>query len=178
MSTTFRILSGLPPYGPSAVQFSPDGSGIHREGLVIGFSPGTGDWIGNFQRGGTAFDAVVPHPDGMSVIVVAGGQGYIVAPSRGNVTMMFGGDITGVVVAGPEQLVLSTFTDFRAFGSGGPQWRTRRISCDGFRSLRVEGGELRGEACTYAGDMWVGFGVQLGSGETTGGAYPRSSEGM
>jgi len=105
---------------------------MHREGFVVEFRHASGDWVGNFQRGGTGFDAALPHPDGQSVIIVAGGEGYVIAPSSRTQTTVFGGDITNVVFNGPEQVVLSTFTDFLAFDANGEQWRTRRLSWDGF----------------------------------------------
>jgi hypothetical protein len=64
--TAFQALPGLPPYGPLPRQFSLDGRGTHREGFVVEFKHGTEDWVGNFQRGGTGFDAALPHPDGES----------------------------------------------------------------------------------------------------------------
>lgn len=160
------------------MQFSVDGRGTHREGFVVEFKCAAGDWVGNFQRGGIGFDAAVRHPDGESVIVVAGGQGYVVDASRRMVTMMVGANITRVIVNTPEQVVLSTFTDFRALSAGGQQWRTRRLSWDGFQSLRIESGDLVGKAWTPVGDRWIEFRVQLATGEATGGAYPQGTEGL
>ena len=171
MTIQFEVLAGLPPYGALPTQFSAGGRGTHREGFVVRFSGDGGDWVGNFQRGVTGFDVAVPHPDGHSVIVIAGGQGYIIEPSSRQATGTFGVDITGVIRNGAEQLIASTFTDLEAIGREGPQWRTRRLSWDGLRSLRVEDGELVGEGWTPAGDQWIAFRVDLASGIAIGGAY-------
>jgi hypothetical protein len=69
-------------------------------------------------------------------------------------------------------LVFCTFTGLEAFGRDGALWRTRQLSWDGLRSLRVEDGDLVGEGGTFAGDRWIGFRVDLASGTAVGGAYP------
>jgi antitoxin ParD1/3/4 len=52
----FRILPGLPAVGKPAISFSPDGTGLHAEGLVVDFD---GQWQGNFAKGKTSHDAVL-----------------------------------------------------------------------------------------------------------------------
>ena len=48
----FEILSGLPPYGPSAEAFSATGQGKHKEGFVVRFRADDDNaWVGNFQPG-------------------------------------------------------------------------------------------------------------------------------
>ena len=76
----FKILAGLPVYGDLPEQFSATGIGMHREGFVVQFFPSEkiASWIGNFQRGLNFFDEAFEHPDGSSVVVVAGGECYIV----------------------------------------------------------------------------------------------------
>jgi hypothetical protein len=170
--TRLEVLGGLPPYGPLPAQFCAGGHGTHREGFVVQFGGRTGVWVGNFQPGVTGFDVALAHPDGRSVIVVAGGQGYVIDPSSRQLTAIFGVDITGVIQNGAEQLVFSTFTNLEAFGRDGAQWRTRRLSWDGLRSLRVEGEDLVGEGWTFAGDQWISFRVDLTSGTAVGGAFP------
>jgi hypothetical protein len=172
MPTRLEGLAGLPPHVPSLVQFSAGGSGTHREGFVVQFGDGAGVWVGNFQRGVTGFDLALVHPDGESVIVVAGGQGYVIDPSSRQLTETFGVDVTGMIQSGAEQLVFSRFTDLEAFGRDGARWRTRRLSWDGLRSVRVEDGDLVGEGWTFAGDQWIAFRVDLDSGTAIGGAYP------
>src|SRR6185312_14109421 len=81
ITDTWQILAGLPAYGALAISFSPDGHGGHSEGLVVEFSPpASPSWVGNFQRGGGRLDSVIQHPDDRHVIVIAGGQGYVIDP--------------------------------------------------------------------------------------------------
>ena len=167
----FRVLPGLPPYGPPAKPFGSD-QGRYREGFVVEFQDENATWIGNFIGGGTDFDRVLEHPDGRSAIVIASGLGFTIDPHAREATSMFGGLITGVVYSGRDRIVFSTFTEFEAHGPAGREWRTRQLSGDGFRFLRIEGATLRGEAWSPSPDTWREFSVELATGEATGGAYP------
>jgi hypothetical protein len=149
----------------------PSGSGRYREGFVVEFQNETGAWVGNFMGGATGFTKVFEHLDGRSVIVIAGGQGYVVNSDSQEVST-FGGALTGIAYRGVDRFVFSTFTELEAYGTTGLRWRTRRLSWDGFRSFRAEGGILQGEAWTPIGEKWTEFSVDLSTGEATGGAYP------
>lgn len=89
-SKLFRALPGLSAYGPLAKGFSLDERGLHREGYAIEFMPDTSEsWVGNFQLGGSLFNAIIEHPNRHHVIVIAGGLGYVIDPvSRGLVTIL------------------------------------------------------------------------------------------
>ena len=77
MAANFEVLPGLPAVGPYPEQFAPDGRPTHSEGLVVRVLPRKGEpWVGNFQRGLSKLDAVLAHPNGNNVIVIAGGQAY------------------------------------------------------------------------------------------------------
>jgi hypothetical protein len=130
MTARFQVLSGLPPYGPLPKQF-PSGSGRYREGFVVEFQNENDVWIGNFIGGATRFSSVFDHLDGPSVIVIAGGQGYVVDVNSQDVSSAFGGSLTGIVDSGVHRFVFSTFTTFEAYGSTGLMWQTRRLSWDG-----------------------------------------------
>ena len=144
----------------------------HREGFVVEFRYDNEVWVGNFQRGLSGFDATITHPDGRSVIVIAGGQGYVIDPRVQNAISTFGGGISSVADAHPHRVVFSTLTEFSAYGAKGEEWRTRRLSWDGFRAIRVEGDTLNGEGWTPAGERWVAFSVDLSTGQAIGAAYP------
>jgi hypothetical protein len=171
MSARFQVLPGLPPYGPLPKQFQ-RGNGRYREGFVVEFENDNGAWVGNFLGGATGFSTVCNHPDERSLIVIAGGQGYVVDPATQKVSLMFGGALTGIAHAEVDRLVFSTFTGFEAYGRGGLEWQTRRLSWDGFQLLRIDGGILHGEAWTPIGGKWMEFHVDLSTGQATGGAYP------
>lgn len=133
----FEVLPGLPPYGPLAVAFSATGQGTQREGFVVRFFPNEGEsWVGNFQPGMTSLSTVEPHPDGQRVIVISGGQGYVIDLNYRNAVQYIGGQYECILRAG-DLLILSTPIDIEAVGPEGQRWKTRRISWAGLEELEV-----------------------------------------
>jgi hypothetical protein len=174
----FEILPGLRGTGPLPEQFSITGKGAHREDLVIKFVPESAtSWVGNFQGGLTGFDAVLDHPNGIDVVVVARGHGYVIRPETKQVVENFGGMIDTVVkVPESKLLVFGCAVHFGCFGENGKRWKSRRISWDGMRNLRVDGIKLHGEAWSplggqKGGGIWEAFELDIRSGEFTGGSY-------
>jgi hypothetical protein len=169
----YEVLPGLPPYGPSAEGFSATGQGKHREGLVVRFFPRSGEsWVGNFQRGWGGCDAVFEYPEGTNiVIVVAGGQGYIVDPEARQCMETFGGSIESAHhVPELNAVVLGDGLWFEAMGPAGLLWRSGRISWDGMCELNVDGLTLSGKAGDPDG-RWTPFTLDLRTGEFDGGSY-------
>lgn len=167
----FKILAGLPVYGDLPEQFSATGIGTHSEGLVVQFFPAENraSWVGNFQRGLTSLNEVFEHPDDSSVIVIAGGDCYIVDIENRKLKDNFGGVFETVIsVPAKNILIFGTSTDFEAVGASGRVWRSRRISWDGIRSLKLESDTLTGEAWSL--DIWLPFSLDINSGEHKGGA--------
>lgn len=163
-----RILSGLPPYGPPPEPFSATGQGTHSQGLVVEFTPqGGARWAGNFQRGLSRFDAV--EAQGALVLVVAGGQGYVIDVASRRCTWTFGAMINAVLRASSGQLVFADGLGLFSFVGGRALWRTRRISLDGFEQLALTGDRVTGLALRSAGDEWVPFTVELATGAVSGG---------
>lgn len=170
----YEVLPGLPATGPWPEQFSATGMGHHKEGLVVRFhQQDRSTWVGNFQRGLTDYDGVVTHPDGKHVIVIAGGQGYVVAPESREVTECLGGAIIQTyVIHNPALIVLDhQGIAFEALSPGGRIWRTQRLSWDGFRSVRIESGRMLGEAWSPMDDRWQRFEVDLVTGASSGGSF-------
>jgi hypothetical protein len=132
-----KILEGLPPYGELPQQFSATGLGTHREGLVVQFVPVSGGpWVGNFQRGMGSLEGIFDHPNPTLLVVVAGGQGYVIEVTARQVKQTFGGMLeTAFEIPKQELLVFGDPTEFQAFGSSGPFWHSARISWDGFMLL-------------------------------------------
>jgi hypothetical protein len=176
----FRILPSLPPYGPLPVQFSATKSGMHKEGLAVEFYPDSATpWVGNFQRGVSQFDRVLDHPDEMLVVVIAGGQGYIVDPSTRSQLASLGVDIDCVFdIPSPKQLIIGNGLWFESHSEYGRQWKTPRISWDGMRSVTLAGDELRGEAWTPLGERWVPFSLNIRSGRVVGGTSAEQGDGL
>jgi hypothetical protein len=170
----FEVLPGLPPYGPLALPFPASGESNHHEGFVVRFFPTESEsWVGNFQPGLTRFSEALAHPDGRHVVVISGGQAYIVDPQRRESAMELGGCHFVSTLQPGDLLVLVSPIDLTALGPEGPLWRTQRISYDGLRALAVNDEILRGEAWSPRGvdDTWVPFEVNLKTGAVAGGSY-------
>jgi hypothetical protein len=168
----FNVLPGLPTSGPMHLSFSETEQGKHREGFVVEFHPADGEtWVGNFARDGfTDFSTAVLHPNGRFVVVVSSGQAYVVDPQRRSVLEMFGGQFQSLfAVADLGLLVFQTPFDFLAINAKRRAWKTHRMAIEEFRSVRVEGARLVGEACDL-GDLWVPFEIDLASGKVKGGS--------
>jgi hypothetical protein len=169
-----RALPGLPPYGPLAEAFSPSGTGVHREGFVVEFSPDDAPtWVGNFQEGTTELRAILREPGTDRTIVIAGGTAYVVDVSTHACAHTFGGAIQEVFQVQEHLLMFSNGLWIEAHGPSGLVWRTRRVSWDGMRDLRLDGDALCGEAYDPMNDEWAPFAVDVRTGEVTGGSYPR-----
>jgi hypothetical protein len=169
----WRVLTGLPATGPPPEQFSATGRGTHREGLVVEVVPDSGDpWIGNFQGGIGGLADVFAEPGTHHLIVVAEGTAYVVDPETRTLVRTFGGGLELVIEdLARHQLIFSNGLWFEAVGGGGTRWRSRRVSWDGLRSVRIEDGAIRGEAFSPFDDDWHGFGIDLADGAAVGGCY-------
>ena len=130
--------------------------------------------MGNFQPGGTAYDTVMVHPNGIEVIVVAHGQAYLIDPERRQLLSVFGGGIYCVLpIPSAEILVIDNFGLWlEALGKAGFLWRTRRVSWDGINDLREVEGKVCGESWDVVNDCGVPFSVDILTGEAQGRAYP------
>lgn len=168
----FEVLPGLPPYGELPKLISASGSPAYREGLVVQFLPGTlEEWVGNFQRGIGNLNLVAMHPNGREVVVIAGGECYLVDPA----TQKFAsgvGDYVDDCFPIPESgaLLLSSGLSFSRLGPSGFEWSTRRLAWDGFQNVRVTSAQATGDAWRFDGS-WHPFRVDLATGQAEGGAY-------
>jgi hypothetical protein len=168
----FEVLPGLPTYGPMAKTFSATGQGMHCEGFVVRFMGRTFEsWVGNFQPGLTKFSGVHEHPDAKHVIVISGGEGYIVDPELQTVSMNLGGMINSVTpIPDKKALLFEEVIHLRLIDPSGIKWCTKRLSWDGIRNISVDEGNILGEAADYT-DTWYPFKVSLDTGKVNGGAY-------
>src|SRR5204863_9019832 len=114
-SMRFEVLPGLPPYGPMAISFTKN-EPEHREGLVIRFFPVASEpWIGNFLGGLTRCNAVLDHPNGKDVIVVAKGDIHVVEPESRSLRHRLACDIEEVIsLPMLNSVIFRGTTDFRA----------------------------------------------------------------
>lgn len=172
----FEILTGLPPYGPLALPFPSNGAGRHREGFVVRFTPGSvGSWVGNFQRGATRYNSVLAHPDSRQVVIVAGGEGYIIDPETRSERPCIMSSTINLAISVPEieQIVLGTDMEFGVIRADGTTWKSGRLSWDGITSVSISGALLTGEAYSPLDDSWHPFTLDLLTGEGLGGSWPK-----
>ena len=170
---SFRKLPGLPPYGPSAQNFSDTGLGKHREGFIVEFFPGENrSWVGNFHRGLNRYDQVLPHFDNRHLVIVSGGSAYIVDPNSKSVAETFGATIEYcLAVEEVDVLVFGNGVWFEFVSSDGHRAQTERISWDGMRNISLNGLTLHGESYDPMQDKWIGFEVDIIEGTVKGGSY-------
>jgi hypothetical protein len=135
----YRVLEGLPPYGPRARPFPPEWGRLGREGLVVEFMPSQSDrWTANFQPGLAGLDEVIVHPDRHHVLVFSSGDLWSVDPElREAVRLAFAIDARWDVSDG--RILSKQGLAFLNVGPSGVVWHTRRLSWDGFSD--VENGQ-------------------------------------
>jgi hypothetical protein len=168
----FKVLTGLPPYGPTAKPFPASGHGAFREGFVVQFeSHELGTWVGNFQPGCTDFSGAYEHPDGKHAVIVSGGAIYIVDPEI-QTTEEFGNGVSSVMQVNMNALLFNEDTNLSFIGPNG-NWKTKRLSWDGICDLSISGDSVLGKGWRYD-DTWHTFTVSLANGSHAGGAYDES----
>jgi hypothetical protein len=125
--------------------------------------------VGNFQPGITRFSGAFAHPDEIHVVVVSGGDIYVVDPESKSAQEL--GRMVVSVTPIPERsaLLLDETLRLSLIDRTGLKWRTQRLSWDGIRNLTVTAGFIRGEGWRYDG-TWHEFEASLETGETNGGA--------
>jgi hypothetical protein len=167
----FRILAGLPPYGPLAMPFPTEWGRLGREGFVIEFTDSAGDrWTANFRPGLGGLNGVGPHPDGRHVLVFAGGDAWSVDPDQREAVLV--GNAIDAQWVVPGGLVLSRQgLAFLRLAASGTLWHTRRLSWDGFQNVLIHGETLTADAWSPLDDSWVPCWVDLASGRSHGGSY-------
>lgn len=165
------LLPGLPPYGPPATPV-PAAWGGWREGVVVSF----GAWTANVQPGIGGLTGVMPHPDGVRVLVLACGDAWVIDAVSQEAACVATAVDAVLAVPGSADLVLSEQgLCMCRLGPDGVVWRTRRLAWDGLRGLAVDGDAIVGEAWDLP-DLWVAVSVTLATGEATGGARAFSGE--
>jgi hypothetical protein len=139
---------------------------------VVRFSPHAGaSWTGNFQPGLTPFSTARRHPDERHVLVIAGGEAYIVDAAAATAGSLPLGAISALwPVPDSRDIVLDRQgIAFLRLGATGLVWHTRRISWDGFRDIAIGPDRIWGQAWTPVSDEFLPFSVDIRTGRTSGG---------
>ena len=164
-------LGGLPGDPPYPIQIALPGASTFREGYVLSVHPSHGEaWIGNFQKGicyYSSFHAL----DDEHLVVVAGGQGYVVNVNSKACVHSFGGDVMLLLPVPQTSTVLAISNiDVELHCATLMVWRSKRIAWDGIGKVDFQSTELCGQA-RHFDDTWHPFRLQIATGEHTGGAY-------
>jgi hypothetical protein len=171
--TTFRVMSGLPPYGPLAVSFPGPWGRTGQEGLVVEFSDGESQrWVGNFRPGFLSASRVVHHPDHRRVLVLSSGDLWVVDVANQSAEQ-FAGAVDGFwdVPDSPDLIVSRQGLALFRLGAAGVLWHTRRLSWDGFDEVVVTAELVRGLAWSPLDDRWYKFEVDTMTGTSSGGSF-------
>lgn len=177
MTTSVRILAGLPPYGPAATPIPADWGRRGGEGLVVEFDTDGETWVANVQRGLGGLDLAAPHPSGRGAVVIASGDLYEVDPVARVARLLLPAIDAALPVESPEGWILSRQgIALVRYGPAGLTWHTRRLSWDGFDDLRIEGGLVVGGAWSPLDSAWLPFRVDLETGRAEGGSFSDQDE--
>jgi hypothetical protein len=173
----FEILPGLPSCGPPAIYFIEQGR--YREGLVVRFYPNQSEpWVGNFLGGLTKYNAVIDHPNGTDIIVIAQGDACVIDVENRKIRHHVASQVEQVIrIPALGMVVIQNLINLIAITFDGSGWQSERISWDGFRNLKVCGTELLGEAYTPLGDAWMPFKLDLLTGHCLDAVYQRDIAG-
>lgn len=170
----YRVLDGLPPYGPAATPFPSDWGRLGREGMVVQFTDASGNpWTANFLCGAGKLRQVTQHPDLELILVVSGGDAWSVDPER-RTAERFARDVEAFWVLPNGLLADRQGLAFLFTGPRGIVWHTRRLSWDGFDDVRVGEHELTALAWSAVDDRWIPCSVDLQTGRSEGGAFSDS----
>ena len=173
MTAPFALLTGLAGIGLPAVPCPLEWGQLGREGTVVSFCTRDGStWIGNFRGGLGTETAVIRHPDGKRVLVIANGAMYEVDPEHPQPINESACCVTGIwpVPSMKAILLARNHISLVLWTAHGRGWDTGRLSWDGFRNVRVDGERVEGEAWSAPDNSWPPFHVDLKTGEFWGGA--------
>jgi len=164
--TAAEILDSPPP-GEAVIAIPPEGSGSGRERAYIRIGLGEASWIGSFEIGHTKIGSISMMPDNKHLFVSAKGAGYIIDLKTRTLVEQIGTHVAFVWKDAPRTLLMVDHNgmSLELFGKSGRLWKTDTISSGGFREISLEDGCVFGEARQASGEAWVGFSVDVATGE-------------
>lgn len=177
MDKRYEVLASLPTYGDMAIPIVEEGKIFVSEGYVVKFYKDDGStWIANFPQGLGALSLVKEIPNNNTILVVAGGDGYLMNPNHTKPIREFNYDADQMLERDDGRLILASCTDIMLLDKNAEvEWKTGRISWDGIKDLRLDGNILVGyayDACARDiddDDAWVKFTIDLETKEIEGG---------
>jgi hypothetical protein len=169
----YEVLKGLPPYGKPAIPMVPDGELFVSEGFVVKFYKEDGnEWIGNFPKGVTDLFAVRSFDTSQLLLIISGGDGYLIDPNKPEVLKYFDYMVTEMLEWEEGKLILASYDSVTAIDkSGHVVWKVDLDGSDGVKDLYIDDHVLFGKAYDIYGyereDPWVVFYVDLITQELT-----------
>ncbi len=169
----FRIIPGLPPYGPLPKSFPISWGKRGQEGLVVEFTLGASDpWVGNFGGGPGGASRVLHHPDLRRVLVLSSGDLWVVDVANQTAEELETGVDEIWQVPGASDVVLSRQgLAFLRLAPTRTVWHTRRLSWDGFSEVVLTDESIHGLAWSPIDSYWHPFSVDMLTGKSSGGSF-------
>jgi hypothetical protein len=167
MELTAAEILDSPPPGEAVIAIPPEGSGSGRERAYIRIGLGEASWVGSFEIGYTKFGSFSLMPDNKHLFVSAKGAGYIIDLKTRTLVERIGTHVAFVWTDAERTLftVDHNGMSLESFDKNGRLWKTDTISSGGFREMSLEDGIIAGEAQRGPGEGWVGFSVEVATGE-------------
>jgi|GEM_PF-834729 len=158
----FEILKSLPAYGPMYIPISEQGTPFYSEGFPVRFYKSEGDsWVANFELGRTDFYEIF-ELDIPSLLIISGGQCFIMNPDEPKPIEIFGGDYINYLKSIDGRIILYNKTHLTVIDSKGSHWDSEQISLYGLGEMKIsEDNIITGLfyefASTEADDLWIPF---------------------
>ncbi len=161
-----QILDSPPP-GEPVIAFPPEGSDSGRPRVFLRIGVGDASWTGSFEIGHMSVGSISMMPDDKHLFISAKGAGYIIDLKRRTLVEQIGTHVAFVRMDAPRTLFLVDHNgmSLEMFGRTGRLWKTDTISSGGFREISLEDNMILGEARQASGEGWVGFSVNVATGE-------------
>ena len=170
----FRILPDI-PVNSYPEKFSAIDNIINGKELVVEILPDLGEeWLGCFQPGKSEFSGVYQHPNRIDLIIISGGQGYIINPETHRLKETVGGEIIEAIELPERRTILFQDTlGFISYYETGFLWRNQTLSWHSIRQLKLDGGLLVGECQRSINANWEPFWLDSHTGEFDLAIYDR-----
>jgi len=176
MNQRYEILDGLPTYGEMAIPIVDEDDIFVSEGYVVKFYKDDGStWIANFPKGFNNFSCVKELKNSNNLLVVSGGEGYLMNPNYPEPIKDFYYSIEEIIKRDDNGFVLATLTDIIFLNEYAEQEWRQNISWDGIKDLQIKGNLLSGYCYDIflndenRNDFWIKFTLNMDTKEFKGG---------